>query len=146
MLSRRRVLGIVVAFCALATIALADQPNMQAARTNLQQARAQLQRATANKGGHRVKAIEHVNNAIGLVNQGIAYDRRHNHAQGGLGAVFNAPPLPDQPHMQAALDNLRQAKSNLERATSDKGGFRKKAIDQVNDAIDETQKGIDAGE
>jgi hypothetical protein len=48
--------------------------------------------------------------------------------------------------MQAALDNLRQAKSNLERATSDKGGFRKKAIDQVNDAIDETQKGIDAGE
>jgi len=145
MLSRRRVLGIVVSVCTLATIALADQPYMRAARTDLQQARAQLQRATANKGGHRVKAIEHVNSAIGLVNQGIAYDRRHNHAQGGLGAVFNTT-MPDQPHMQSALDNLRQAKSNLERATSDKGGYRKKAIDEVNDAIDETQKGIDAGE
>src|SRR6185503_7883239 len=145
MLSRKRVLGIVVAVCALATIALADQPNMQAARTNLQQARAQLQRATTNKGGHRVKAIEHVNNAIGLVNQGIAFDRRHNHAQAGQGAVFNTT-MPDQPHMQAALDNLRQAKSDLERATTDKGGYRKRAIDEVNNAIDETQKGIDAGE
>ncbi|HEV7744939.1 MAG TPA: hypothetical protein VGO56_08075 [Pyrinomonadaceae bacterium] len=145
MLSRRRVLGIVVAICAVATIAYADQPYMRAARTDLQQARAQLQAATANKGGHRVKAIDHVNAAIALVNQGIAFDRRHNHAQGGLAAVFNTT-LPDQPHMQAALNNLRQAKSNLERATSDKGGYRKKAIDEVNDAIDETQKGIDAGD
>ena len=46
----------------------------------------------------------------------------------------------------AALDHLRQAKSNLENASSDKGGYRKKAIDEVNDAIDETKKGIDAGE
>jgi hypothetical protein len=52
----------------------------------------------------------------------------------------------DQPHMQAALDHLRQAKSNLENASSDKGGFRKKAIDEVNNAIDETKKGIEAGE
>ena len=93
-----------------------------------------------------MKAIEHVNNAIALVNQGIAYDRRHNHAQRGLGEVFNTTTIPDQPHMQAALDHLRQAKSNLERATSDKGGYRKKAIDEVNEAIDETKKGIDAGE
>jgi hypothetical protein len=146
MLSRKRVLGIVVVVCALAALALADQPYMRAARADLQQARAQLQRATANKGGHRVKAIDHVNAAIALVNQGIAYDRRHNHAQSALGEAFNTTTLPDQPHMQAALDNLRAAKSNLERATSDKGGYRKKAIDEVNDAIDETKKGIDAGD
>ena len=54
--------------------------------------------------------------------------------------------LPDQPNMQAALDHLRQARTNLERATSDKGGFRRAAIDEVNKAIDETKKGIDAGE
>ena len=48
--------------------------------------------------------------------------------------------------LTAALDLLRQARSNLERATSDKGGYRKKAIDEVNNAIDETKKGIDAGE
>jgi hypothetical protein len=119
---------------------------MRAARTNLQKARAQLQAALANKGGHRVKAIEHVNNAIGFINQGIAYDRRHNHAQSSLGNAFNLMTPADQPHMRAALDYLKQAKNNLESATADKGGYRVKAIDQVNDAIDETKKGIDAGE
>ncbi len=143
MLNKRRVLGVVALLCTLAAIAYADQPYMRAARADLQQARAQLQAALANKGGHRVKAIEHVNNAIAYVNQGIAFDRRHNHA---LGAAFDMSTLPDQPHMQAALDHLRNAKSNLERATSDKGGYRVKAIDEVNKAIDETKKGIDAGE
>ncbi|MGH9873576.1 MAG: hypothetical protein ACRD9S_14090 [Pyrinomonadaceae bacterium] len=145
MLSRKRVLGIVVLLFALSAIVLADQPYMRAARADLQQARARLQAALANKGGHRVKAIEHVNNAIALVNQGIAFDRRHNYAQ-SLGEVFNTTAAPDQPNMQAALDHLRQAKTNLERASSDKGGFRRRAIDEVNNAIDETKKGIDAGE
>ena len=139
MLNRSRVLGIAILLCTLAAIAYADQPFMRAARVDLQQARAQLQAAVANKGGHRMKAIEHVNKAIEYVNAGVAYDRRHNHAQPLIDA-------PDQPHMQAALDNLKAAKDNLERATSDKGGYRRKAIDEINDAISETKKGIDAGE
>jgi multidrug resistance efflux pump len=143
MLNRTRILGIVTLLCALSAIALADQPYMRAARTDLQQARARLQAALSNKGGHRVKAIEHVNKAIAHINTGMAYDRRHNHA---LAAVFNTNVAPDQPNMQAALDHLRQAKDNLERASSDKGGYRKKAIDEVEDAISETKKGIDAGE
>jgi hypothetical protein len=146
MLSTKRVLGVLILLCGSIGLVFADQPNMRAARTNLQQARAQLQAALANKGGHRVKAIAHVNNAIGLVNQGISYDRRHNHAQGALGEIFKLAAAPDQPHMQAALDLLKQAKSNLEQATSDKGGYRVKAIAEVNAAIDETNKGIDAGE
>jgi multidrug resistance efflux pump len=145
MLNGRRCLGIVAILCTLSAIAIADQPYMRAARTDLQQARAQLQAALANKGGHRAKAIDHVNKAIALVNQGIAFDRRHNHAQNAP-AVFDTTSATDQPHMQAALDHLKQAKTNLERATADKGGFRQKAIDKVNDAIDETKKGIDAGE
>jgi hypothetical protein len=139
MLNRNRVLGIVILLVSLSAITYADQPFMRAARVDLQQARAQLQAALANKGGHRVKAIEHVNKAIEYVNAGIAFDRRHNHAQLLIAT-------PDQPHMQAALDNLKAAKSNLERATSDKGGYRRKAIDEINDAISETKKGIDAGE
>ena len=145
MLNRRRILGVVALISTFASLALADQPYMHAARTNLQQARAQLQVAASNKGGHRVKAIEHVNNAISDVNQGIAFDRHNNHASRGLSEALT-PATTDQPHMQAALDLLRQARTNLERATSDKGGWRKKAIDEVNDAIDETKKGIDAGE
>ncbi len=47
-----------------------------------------------------------------------------------------------QPHMQAALDALRTAKDQLEKATVDKGGHRKKALDHVRKAINEVEKGI----
>ena len=142
MLNRKRVLGILVLLASLAAISLADQPRMQAARVSLQQARAQLQQALRNKGGHRAQAIVYINSAISEVNAGISYDRRHNnHAL--LGVLATGP---DQPHMQRALDLLREARASLEAATSDKGGHRVKAIGYVNNAIDEVKKGIDAGE
>jgi hypothetical protein len=141
MLNRKRILGILVLLASLAAISYADQPRMQAARTNLQQARAQLQAALRNKGGHRAQAIEYINAAISEINEGIRFDRRHNHALRAMLATSL-----DQPHMQRALDLLRDAKSNLEAATTDKGGHRVKAIGYVNNAIDEVKKGIDAGE
>ena len=145
MLNRRTVPGVFVLFFTFGLVGFADQPRMAAARTDLQQARAQLQAALGNKGGHRVKAIEKINAAISEINQGIAFDRRRNHAQ-TLGEMFSPAASLDQPRMQRALDHLRQAKGNLEAATSDKGGHRRKAIGYVNDAIDEVKKGIDAGE
>ncbi len=48
----------------------------------------------------------------------------------------------DQPHMQAALGHLRAAKTELELATSDKGGHRAKAIALTNDAIAQVERGI----
>jgi hypothetical protein len=48
------------------------QPNMEAALGHLEQAKASLERAEHNKGGFRVKAIEHVNQAIAAVREGIA--------------------------------------------------------------------------
>ena len=121
--------------------AVPDQPNMQAARTSLQTARAELQKATPDKGGHRVNAIGLINSAIAEVNEGIAFDRRHNHV-GTLMAenLFG----PDQPHMQNALTALENAKDSLEKATTDKGGHRNKALDYVKDAIKEVKKGMEA--
>jgi hypothetical protein len=55
----------------------AAQPHMQAALTHLRQARTSLDRATPDKGGHRERAIELVNQAIDQVEAGISYDRRH---------------------------------------------------------------------
>ncbi len=50
---------------ALAPIsALADQPHMKAALEHLQAARAELQKAAADKGGHRMRAMELVDKAI----------------------------------------------------------------------------------
>ena len=48
------------------------QPNMESALGHLEQAKAALERAEHNKGGFRVKAIEHVNIAIAAVREGIA--------------------------------------------------------------------------
>ena len=53
------------------------QPNMEAALSYLQQARGALDRAEHNKGGFRVKAIEHVDKAINAVQMGIEMGNRH---------------------------------------------------------------------
>lgn len=48
----------------------------------------------------------------------------------------------DQPRMQAALEHLRLAKVELEKADRDKGGHREKALRFTNDAIAEVEHGI----
>ncbi|WP_291611764.1 hypothetical protein [Bradyrhizobium sp.] len=48
----------------------------------------------------------------------------------------------NQPHMRAALASLQNARAQLQTATPDKGGHRVKAIDLVNAAIAEVQRGI----
>jgi len=133
------LLGIVVI-----AGAMPDQPNMRAARGSLITARNELVRATPDKGGHRANAIRLTNSAIAEVNAGIAFDRRHNHAS-SLTAETLFAGAPDQPHMQAALNALQNARDSLNRADADKGGHRVKALGLVNDAISEVQKGIDAG-
>jgi len=47
-----------------------------------------------------------------------------------------------QPHMREALDALRSAEHHLNEATGDKGGHRVRAIQLVNQAEAEVQRGI----
>ncbi|HML94494.1 MAG TPA: hypothetical protein PKC29_03580 [Thermodesulfobacteriota bacterium] len=49
------------------------QPNMEQALGNLHAARINLEVSSPDKGGHRVKALELVNQAIYQVRQGIAF-------------------------------------------------------------------------
>lgn len=73
-LSRREVAGLAAAAAALAASpALANQPNMEAALQACRTARAHLESANNNKGGHRNKAIEHLNAAIEQIRKGIAF-------------------------------------------------------------------------
>jgi len=53
------------------------EPHMSAALGHLQQAKEELQRATPNKGGHREKAMELVNQAIQQVQEGERYYQEH---------------------------------------------------------------------
>ena len=74
----KTLLAILIASSAfIASQALADQPNMEAALASLQQAKDSLQRANADKGGHRINAIKAVDAAIAQVKAGIAFDSAH---------------------------------------------------------------------
>ena len=52
----------------------------------------------------------------------------------------------DQPHMQAALESLQQAKQHLEQAKHDKGGHRVAAIKAIDSAITHVKAGMESGE
>jgi hypothetical protein len=52
-----------------------DQPHMQTALLALESARNNLDQATADKGGHRARAIDFVEDAISEVKRGIAAGR-----------------------------------------------------------------------
>ena len=57
--------------------------------------------------------------------------------------VFIGQALAAQPHMQAALDDLRAAKGELESAEHNKVGHRAEALRLTNAAIAETITGMD---
>jgi hypothetical protein len=50
-----------------------------------------------------------------------------------------------QPHMEAALGHLEQAKASLEQAEHNKGGYRVKAIDATSVAIGLVREAIQIG-
>jgi hypothetical protein len=60
----------------------------------------------------------------------------------GIGFVVGRASA-DQPHMQAALDHLKAARTELEAAEADKGGHRVKALTLTKDAIEQVERGIE---
>ncbi|HEY3799494.1 MAG TPA: hypothetical protein VGL58_14170 [Caulobacteraceae bacterium] len=52
-------------------VGYSDQPHMHAAQDDLRAARGELQSATSDKGGHRVRAIALVNQALSEVQAGL---------------------------------------------------------------------------
>ena len=60
-----------------------------------------------------------------------------------FGASFLFGCATGQPHMRNALDHLMAAKGELQAARTDKGGHRVRAIELVDEAAAEVQRGID---
>ena len=71
------VLSMVVGRDMVGSAGAEPQPHMRSALSSLESALAQLQKATADKGGHRVKAMELTTQAIEEVKKGIAFDNKH---------------------------------------------------------------------
>lgn len=63
-------------------------------------------------------------------------------AVAGATLLSAAAQAESQPRMRAALESLRNARSQLLAATADKGGHRARALNLVDQAINETQAGI----
>ena len=63
-----------------------------------------------------------------------------------IGGVIVGYAIASQPHMEAALASLQNARAELEVAKHDKGGHRVKAIELTNQAIEQVKKGIAVGE
>ena len=74
---RASLLVVVLVVGFVAGQVSAAQPMMQQALTHLRAAKRDLNKATSDKGGHRNRALELVDEAIEQVEKGIAYDRRH---------------------------------------------------------------------
>jgi hypothetical protein len=53
--------------------------------------------------------------------------------------------LAQQPHMDAALRALQNARAELQQAVADKGGHREQAIGLIDQAIAQVREGIAAG-
>src|SRR5260370_16536984 len=84
--------GVVAGAIAGACVAMAAQPNMQAALGSMQAARAELVRATPNKGGHRERALGFLDSAIGETTAGTP-------STGPSSLPLRAPPPPaPSPH------------------------------------------------
>lgn len=77
-MKKMMMVAVVSAFVGgFATSAMADkQPQMAKALNSLQDAKRELENATADKGGHRVKAIALVNDAIAEVKAGVEFDNK----------------------------------------------------------------------
>jgi len=70
------VLAAVIGNSAINSADAEPQPKMRSALSSLESALGDLKAATADKGGHRVKAISLVNDAITQVKEGIKFDNK----------------------------------------------------------------------
>jgi len=71
------LLTVAVGRGALVTASAEPQPRMHEALEDLRAAAAALEAADHDKGGHRVKALEHTRSAIAQVEAGIRFDNHH---------------------------------------------------------------------
>jgi hypothetical protein len=69
--------GLFVASLGINAAGADRQPNMRDALASLKSAATSLKNASHDKGGHRVKALEHTNAAIEQVEKGIKFDNKH---------------------------------------------------------------------
>jgi hypothetical protein len=123
---------------------------MHATLDALEQAKAALQAATSNKGGHREKAMDLIQQAMGEVHAGIEWADQHPTDVGRPLPPSRPEPVPtevaggaEQSNMSKAMISLREARKQLMDAEGDKGGHRARALDIIENAMRQVHEGIE---
>ena len=132
-----------------------QEPHMSAALGHLHEADAELHKATPDKGGHREKAMQLIQQAESETEQGIAYYNQHPGQNAPTSAPTALGQAPDrtadtvanqnssrEPHMSAALGHLHKAEAELQKSSPNKGGHRENAMQLIQQAESETDQGI----
>lgn len=119
-------------------------PHMDPALSLLKQAQSELQKGAGDFGGHRETALQHVNGALAAVQTAIdTYMKQHPMAVRNTVPLEPVPAKPGDPypHMDNALRLLQKAQTHLNEAERLYHGEREEALNHVNAAIAEIQKG-----
>jgi len=129
-----------------------DHPMIREAQQALQQARNELSQAAPQFAGHREKALEHVNLAMQELNQALQFvaqqgtSNPYNTAndQGYVQPVASSANNTNYPRMTEAQRALEQARNALQQASNQFGGHKQNAMQQINEALQEINLGIQA--
>jgi hypothetical protein len=119
-------------------------PNIYRAIHALEAARADLQDAAHDYCGHRVEALESTNRALSQLGAAIACDERRGASAGtavapGSEAAPAAAAGERHPLIRAAINALRSARGDLQRAAHDYCGHRVEALEATNRALNQLQ-------
>jgi hypothetical protein len=131
-------LGLLALVSSSQAAALAPKyPRMHESLYELKEVRTQLKEAGHDFGGHRVKALAAVDEAV------VQIERALN-AVGDSYGGFKVDPeryrtYPNHPHIRHALAILRDTRVELKEAAHDFKGHREKALEAVNYAIEQLE-------
>jgi hypothetical protein len=119
-------------------------PNIYRAIRALEAAKGDLQDAAHDYCGHRVEALESTNNALSHLGAAIACDERHGASTGAaITPASEADPVvaggERHPLIRAAINALRSARGDLQRAAHDYCGHRVEALESTNRALNQLQ-------
>lgn len=105
----------------------------QAAISEMQSAKSSLEKAGDKWGGHRVKAIGFIDQALRVVGNPPAPSKTE----------MESGPKDEPAEMDSGRTALQSAESDFERSGNEWGGRRAKAMSLIHQALEELQLGID---
>jgi purple acid phosphatase-like protein len=129
-----------------------DQPMIRDAQQALEQARNELQQAAPQFAAHRDRALQYVNQASQELNlalqfaaqRGVVNPSSAMNNQGYMQPMSSSGNDTGNPRMRNAQQALEQARSALQQAGAQFGGHKQRAIDEINQALQEISLGLQA--